>query len=198
MLDAVKPARRRATYEDVLAAPEHMVAEIVDGELFTSPRPAPRHAAASSWLGAIVAGAFHGPAGIGGAPGGWWIIDEPELHLGPDIVVPDVVGWRRERMPQLPDDVYFQLAPDWVCEVASPSTVTLDRGRKMRVYAREGVAHLWLVDPLAKTLEVYRLTGERGQRAWLLEVTHVGTEVVRAAPFDAIEIDLARCWADTG
>ena len=197
MLEAVKPARRPATYDDILAAPEHVVAEIVDGELFTSPRPASPHARAASWLGAVVTSSFDGPAGAGPSPGGWWILSEPELHLGPDVVVPDVAGWRRERMPRIPDVPYFDFAPDWVCEIASLSTAALDRGRKMRVYARAGVEHLWLVDPLVKTLEIYRRAADHEPPAWLLEVTHTGTDVVRTAPFAAIELDLARWWIDT-
>jgi Uma2 family endonuclease len=115
----VDRTRKPATYADVLAAPDHVVAEILDGELHLSPRPAPRHAAASSGLG----GALHGPFDRGrGGPGGWRILDEPELHLGADVVVPDLAGWRRTRLPRLPDEAYFTLAPDWICEVVSPST----------------------------------------------------------------------------
>ena len=124
---------KRATYEDVLNAPENKVAEILDGELFLSPRPAPRHAAAASSLGGRVGGPFDG--GIGG-PGGWWILDEPELHFGEHVLVPDLAGWRRERMPAIPDVAFFTLAPDWVCEVLSPSTARIDRGEKLPIYAR--------------------------------------------------------------
>ena len=127
---------RRATYQDVLDAPAHRVAEIVDGTLYTQPRPAPPHAVASSYLG----GELTGPFGKGrGGPGGWWILDEPELHLGEDILVPDLAGWRRERMAELPDTAYFTLAPDWACEVLSASTRRLDLHEKRPVYAREGV-----------------------------------------------------------
>src|SRR5207249_2269272 len=103
----------------------------------------------------------------GGAdrPGGWWILFEPELHLGENVLVPDHAGWRRERMPLLPDVAAFTLAPDWVCEVISPSTAHIDRGRKLRAYAREQVAHLWFVDPLARTIEVYRLEREVLERS---------------------------------
>jgi Uma2 family endonuclease len=197
----VKSARRPATYEDLLAAPEHLVAEIIDGELVTSPRPASRHAVASSAIGAAVGGAFGIPPGRAGQPGGWWILNEPELHFGADILVPDLAGWRRERMPRMLDVPYFELAPDWVCEVASPSTVAIDRSRKMRIHAREGIARLWLVDPLAQTLEVYRrhVTMGTGPSAtgWLLIDTHAGPSAVRAEPFDRIEADLARWWIDT-
>jgi Uma2 family endonuclease len=181
------PARRRATYEDLLAVPDHLVAEIIDGELYTSPRPAPRHASASTAL----AGELHGPFDRGrGGPGGWRILFEPELHLGDDVVVPDVAGWRRERMPTLPETAYFSLAPDWICEVQSPSTAVIDRTKKLRVYAYDGVSHAWMVDPAMKTLETLRL--EHGH--WTIVATYAGGEPIRAEPFDAIEVDLSSLW----
>lgn len=183
------PARRPATYEDVLALPEHVVGEIIDDELYVSPRPAPRHAVASSSLGNEIGPPYHG--GRGG-PGGWWILDEPELHFGRDVLVPDLAGWRRSRMPGMPDTAYFSVAPDWICEVLSPATVRIDRLKKLRVYARERVAHAWLVDPIARTLEVLRLEHER----WSIVVVHGGTEIVRAEPFDAIDLDLSRLWVE--
>src|SRR5436305_207687 len=127
-----EPARKRATYADIEALPEHLTGEILDGELFVSPRPAPPHAEASSALGVILGGPFR--FGRGG-PGGWRILDEPELHLGGDVVVPDLAGWRLERMPALPKIAWFELAPDSVCEVLSPSTVVHDRHRKLAFYA---------------------------------------------------------------
>jgi len=151
------PAKRRATYEDLLRVPDHRVAEIVDGDLHVSPQPASRHTLASSGLGSGLWAPFH--QGRGG-PGGWWILFEPELHLGQDVLVPDLAGWRRERMPEFPDTAAFTLAPDWVCEVVSPGTERLDRAKKMPVYAREQVSHLWLVNPIARTLEP--LWGEDG------------------------------------
>lgn len=126
-----------------------------------------------------------------GGPGGWVLLFEPELHLGRDVLVPDLAGWRRERMPEMPDTVGFTLAPDWVCEMLSPSTVVLDRGRKMRIYARRGVKHLWLVDPIAKLLEVFRLEDGR----WSLVDTHVGTAQVHAEPFEAHALELGALWA---
>jgi len=186
-------ARRRATYADVLAAPEHVVAEILDGELYTTPRPASPHARAASILGSDLIGSFDRPPGSSGKPGGWWILFEPELHLEADVVVPDLAGWRRERMPQLPNVAAFTQAPDWTCEVVSPTTGGMDRVHKMRIYAREQVSHLWLVDPIAKTLEVYRL--EAGH--WIVASTHVAHEHVRAEPFDTVELDLARWWLET-
>jgi len=185
------PVKRRATYDDLLQVPPHRVAEIVDGDLHVSPRPAPRHALAASVLWGDVGPPFH--HGRGG-PGGWWILFEPELHLGEDVLVPDLAGWRRERMPALPDTAFFALAPDWVCEVVSPGSERLDRAKKMPVYARENVSHLWLVNPLPRTLEVYRLAEGR----WLLLATHEGAARVRAEPFDAVELDLAPLWGEAG
>lgn len=176
-----------ATYEDLMAAPDHLVAEILDGELYTSPRPAPRHALAHSCLGGLLLPPF--ALGHGG-PGGWVILDEPELHLARDVLVPDLAGWRRERMPRLPETAYFPLAPDWVCEVVSPSTAAIDREKKLAIYAREGVGHAWLLDPIARTLEVLDLQDGR----WLMAATHGGNEVVRAEPFEAVGLDLAILW----
>jgi Uma2 family endonuclease len=185
----VPPFDRPATYEDLLGVPEICVAEIVGGELHSSPRPAPRHAQAGAAIGALVGGPFdHGRGG----PGGWRIFYEPELHLGPDVLVPDWAGWQRARMPRLPDTAYFALAPDWICEILSPSTARLDRARKLASYAREWVHHAWLIDPLAETLEVLRLESGR----WVILATHWGTEVVRAEPFTEIELELGALWAD--
>lgn len=184
--------KRRATYEDLMQVPENLVAEIIDGELVTSPRPASPHANAAYVLGGDVR-RFHGPPGGSDAPGGWWILFEPELHLGDDVVVPDLAGWRRERMPVMPNVVGFTLAPDWVCEVISPSTGRIDRSRKMGIYARAGVGHLWFVDPLLRTLEVYRLDGGR----WMVVSTHGGDDRVRAEPFDAVELALPRWWLES-
>lgn len=185
------PARRKATYQDLLEVPDHLVAEIIDGELYTSPRPAPRHANAASGIGGDLWGPFHRKPGDPNGPGGWWILDAPELHLGEDILVPDVAGWRRERLPTLPDKAFFSLAPDWVCEVPSPGTTRMDRIFKRRIYAREGVDYLWMVDPIARTREVSRRAGEVWQDAGL----YAGEETIRAIPFDAIELDLSRWWA---
>jgi Uma2 family endonuclease len=180
---------RRATLADLAAVPAHLVAEIIGGSLLTSPRPAALHARAASRLGAGLVGPFD--LGQGG-PGGWIVLDEPQLHLGPepDVLVPDLAGWRRERMSELPDVAAFTLAPDWVCEILSPSTEQVDRTEKMPVYAREGVAHLWLINPAVRTLEVFRLEAKR----WVLLVVHSGERTVRAEPFDAVELDLASLW----
>jgi len=182
-------AERRAGYEDLCRLPEHLVGEIVGGELHTHPRPAPRHAHVYSGLGHNLGGPFHG--GIDG-PGGWWILDEPELHRGGDVLVPDLAGWRRARMPALPDAPWFELAPDWVCEILSPSTAALDRGTKLPIYARQGVAHAWLIDPDARTLEVFERTADDH---WLLLTVLRDEQGVRQPPFDAIEFPLDRLWA---
>jgi len=179
--------RKSATYDDLLKLPENLVAEILNGELYASPRPAPRHADAGSGLG----GALRGPFDRGrGGPGGWRILFEPELHLGRDVVVPDLAGWRHARLPQLPREAFFSLAPDWVCEVVSPSTAAMDRVHKVSIYAREGVTHTWLVDPIAQTLEVLHLDAGR----WTIVFTGSGTDVVRAEPFEAIDLDLTLLW----
>jgi Uma2 family endonuclease len=185
-----EPARRRATYDDVLRAPPHMIAEVIDGELHLQPRPAKPHAAAASALSEELGPPFK--RGRGG-PGGWIILYEPELHLRDDILVPDLAGWRRERMPALvAEEPFFALAPDWVAEVLSPSTRKIDRTDKLRIYARERVEWVWLVDPLLRTLEVLR----RAEVGWSLRGTWRDDELVRAEPFDAIELDLSILWAD--
>jgi Uma2 family endonuclease len=183
------PVKRHATYEDVLNAPAHLVAEIVDGDLHLSPRPAGPHTSVVSTLSGELGPPFRrGRAGAGG----WIVLYEPELHLGKDVLVPDLGGWRRERMPAVPNVPFFTLAPDWVCEVASPSTEKLDRAQKLPVYARAGVKHAWLVDPLKRTLEGFRLEGER----WLLLGVYKDDDKIRLEPFDAIELDLSVLWAD--
>ena len=177
----------RATYQDVLDAPAHRVAEIIEGTLYTHPRPAMPHALASSALGNDLGNPFQ--FGRGG-PGGWWIIDEPELHFGEDILVPDLAGWRRERMPDYPDAAYVTLAPDWVCEVLSASTRRLDLHGKRPIYAREGVGHVWLVDPTDRTLEAFELRD--GQ--WVLTGSAKDDEPVSISPFDAITFSLGDLW----
>jgi Uma2 family endonuclease len=175
-----------------LDAPSSMVAEVLDGALSLLPRPRRQHARAAGKLGALLDVPFDA-----GPPGGWMFLPEPELHLGqnPDIVVPDIAGWRRERVPEdfLADDApaHIDLSPDWVCEVLSPRTERKDRGAKLRIYRREGVGHLWFVNPTERTLEVYRLSGDL--------YAHVETfeddAVVRAEPFDAVALALASLWS---
>jgi Uma2 family endonuclease len=183
------PARKDATYEDLLALPAHVVGQIVFGVLYAHPRPAPKHAQAASTLGEELGPPFK--RGRGG-PGEWLILDEPEIHLGPHVVVPDLGGWRRERMPEMPvDKAWFELAPDWVCEVLSPSTASLDRGNKLKVWRAFDVSHVWFVDPEAKTLEIL----EKDARGYRVFEVHSGDAKNRAAPFDAIELELGLLWA---
>ena len=181
----------RATYKDLLAVSDTMVAEILDGDLYGSPRPAMRHSRVSLVLG----GQLFDPYDRGRAgPGGWWLLFEPEIHLAGDVVVPDLAGWRRDRLPSIPDIAAISLAPDWVCEVLSASTERMDRVRKLPIYAREGVGHAWLINPQTRTLEVFR----RGEGGWSLLSTHGGDELVRAEPFDAIALELGELWGDQG
>jgi Uma2 family endonuclease len=181
-------AEKCATYEDLFNVPDNLVAEIIHGHLYTNPRPAPRHARASSILGEKVTD----PYDVGnGGPGGWWILDEPELHLGPDILVPDLAGWRRERMPELPETAFFELGPDWICEILTPSTARMDRAEKMPLYGKNGVQYLWLIDPDVRTLEAYELRGDN----WMLLVTLDEDKPVSVPPFDAIEFPLSALWA---
>jgi Uma2 family endonuclease len=176
-----------ALYDDVVAAPEDTIAEIVEGSLYFSPRPSLRHAHVSSTLGADIHDAFHrGRRG----PGGWLILDEPELHLLGDVLVPDLAGWRRSRVPELPDGVGMQIAPDWVCEILSPSTERFDRRRKLPRYAFSGVVHIWLVDLPRRRLEVY----SRREIDWVLLETYYGDAVVCAPPFEAVPFELTPVW----
>ncbi len=187
MSDEIKEAA--PSYDDLLKLPEHVMGEIVGGELFVNPRPASPHARVSSVLGVDLGGPFD--RGRGG-PGGWWILFEPELHLGGDVMVPDLAGWRREQMPSIPDVAYFELAPDWVCEIVSPGTARLDRTRKMPAYAASDVAFAWIIDPGARTLEVFVLI----DGSWRIEATYAQSDRARAVPFDAIELDLGALWID--
>jgi Uma2 family endonuclease len=147
----------RASYSDLLAVPSHLVAEIINGELHTQPRPGGPHAAAASILGMVLGNPFH--RGSGG-PGGWVILDEPELHLDQDVLVPDLAGWRRERMPAIPDDAAFTLSPDWIAEVLSASTEAIHRTEKLPIYARGRVESVWFVNPRFEMLEAFAIDGE--------------------------------------
>lgn len=185
-----EPSHRRATYQDVLDAPEDKIAEVINGELRLSSRPRLGHQSVSSNLGVELGTPFS--RGRGG-PGGWIILDEPELHLGEEIVVPDLAGWRRERLPSVDGEApYLTLAPDWLCEVLSPSTEKMDRADKLPVYAATGVGNIWLINPRQRTLEVLRLHDGK----WLTLTVHRDEQRVRAEPFEAIELDLAVLWAD--
>jgi len=185
MVDSTK---NRATYEDLVAAPPDKIAELIEGELFLSPRPAPRHSRASSALTSDLHDAFdRGRSG----PGGWWILFEPELHLGSDVLVPDIAGWKRERLAEIPELPWFDMAPDWICEVLSPSTERVDRTRKLPIYAAAGVEFAWIVDPGLRTLEVLRRTTS----GFSLVGAHSGDGPVSAQPFDAVAIERGVIWA---
>jgi Uma2 family endonuclease len=193
--ESESPERNAPSVEAAFqAAPAELVAEILDGELHLNPRPARPHTNVASNLGILIGGPFR--FGRGG-PGGWVILDEPELHLGPrpDKLVPDLAGWRRERLPDAVGGeeapAHYELAPDWVCEVLSERTRRTDQGVKMRIYAREGVRHVWQVEPLARTLDIFRL--QEGH--WLLVDAFSGEERVRAEPFEAIELELELLWS---
>lgn len=179
-----------ASYEDVLNLPEHMIGEIINGELHMQPRPSPRHAWAASCIDRKIGGAFDSDRDD---PGGWVILFEPELHLGErgHVLVPDLAGWRKERLPVLPDTAWIDVVPDWVCEVISPSTAAKDRVKKMPLYAELGVQYLWLVDPNNQTLEAFR----QHDGHWLHSGSWASDEVARVEPFDAVELDLARLWS---
>ncbi len=178
---------KKASYEDLYSIPENMIGEIIDGELYTMPRPSFRHSNVVGGISDEIRIPFQ--RGKGG-PGGWIILFEPEIFLGGDILVPDLAGWKKERLPKPPTENYTTVPPDWICEVLSPATFRIDRIKKMRIYARFGVSHVWLVDPIAKTLEVFRLESER----WLLLSAHSENDIVRAEPFQEIEIALEHLW----
>lgn len=178
--------RKTATYADLEAVPPHLVAEIIDGVIRTHPRPSPRHSGAAN----AVAAKLTGPFQWGGGPGGWVFFVEPELKLGPHVLAPDVVGWRRVRLPAYPATNYFEVAPDWVCEVLSASTEIRDRTVKMRIYAEEGIPHLWLVDPRLQVLEAFE--NESGR--WTKVGAWNSADQVSAPPFEAISIPLADLW----
>lgn len=179
---------QRATCADIAALPPHVVGEIAFGVLHTHPRPAPQHGLASSALGEELGGPFR--RGRGG-PGGWVFIDEPELHLGEHVLVPDIAGWRIERMPKLPETAFFEATPDWICEVLSPATQRFDRTDKLTIYATSGVEHCWYVDPIAKTLEVLALQGNK----WLIAATFKDADDVTAPPFEAHTFALDVLWS---
>ena len=188
-MNAVRPLKAPTLYEQLLALPENLTGEIIDGELHAQPRPTGRHVNAELGLGVNLRIPFH--KGQGG-PGGWWIEAEPEVHFIRDsvVAVPDLAGWRRERMPELPEDHRFEAVPDWVCEILSPSTARKDRIQKMRLYAEYKVAHAWLIDPLARTLEAFSLR----EAGWLLIAMLNDDDPVSVPPFDAVTFSLADLW----
>jgi Uma2 family endonuclease len=178
---------RQATYADLEAVPEHLIAEIIFGELVTHPQPVRRHGGAASVLGMVLGSPYQ--LGMGGA-GGWIFVGEPELRLGPHVLVPDLAAWRKERVTEPPDKAYFEVAPDWICEVLSPSTEKYDKGGKRRIYAEYEVGHLWYVDPRVKLLEVFA----RQEHNWLLTEAFFDKEEVCGAPFRELAFSLGLLW----
>jgi len=185
---ALRPAKRKATYDDLYGIPENMTGEIINGELVVTPRPSRIHTSTASSLGYKLGPPYQ--FGEGGGPGGWVIIIEPEIALGEDILVPDLAGWRQERYPGEEPHNWISVAPDWICEVLSPATQRRDKMEKMPIYAMHGVAYFWLIDPLAKTLDVFRL--ETGK--WVVVGLYVEDARIRAEPFVEIEINLSDLW----
>lgn len=188
VLPALQPTP--SLYQQLLELPRHQVGEIIQGQLYAHPRSSSRHAKAHSALNIRIGGPFW--FGSEGGPGGWWILTEPEIHFVRDteVVVPDIAGWRRERLPSLPEGHRFEVVPDWVCEVLSPGSGRLDRALKLPLYARYGVSHAWLVDPQERTLEVFVLQGERS----LVWGTHKESDQVSAPPFEAVSLRLEELW----
>ncbi len=184
MRNPTKPA----TYADLEALPENVIGQLIEGSLVVMPRPGFPHASLTTNLGIDLGNSF----GRGrGGPGGWVFIDEPELHFGADVLVPDLAAWRRERFTP-PTTSFFSTPPDWICEVLSPSTASYDRIQKRRIYATQKVAFLWLIDPVGRTLEAYRNEGVEFREL----ATWGGDEDdrVRVPPFDAIELELQSLW----
>jgi Uma2 family endonuclease len=186
-----EPAGKKATYEDLYDVPENMTGEIIDGELIVTPKPAPKHTHVTTVLGAEIEPAYR--RGRGG-PGGWVFLAETEVRPGEDTVVPDLAGWRKERFPARIENNWVPVAPDWVCEVLSPGTVRNDKVRKMPLYARHGVGYVWLIDPAAMTMDVFRLGAEGG---WSLMASFAENDKVRAEPFQEIEINLEDLWLES-
>ena len=183
------PLGRAATYKDLCDVPDHLIAEILDGDLWVSPRPALPHSHVAMMLSGEIGPPFN--QGRGG-PGGWWILYEPEVHLKDDVVVPDFAGWKRERLAKPKNQAHMTQPPDWVCEILSPSTKHLDRKLKLKIYAREGVCHVWLLDPIKRTLEVLRLA----DGTWVPLVTLKDDAVAQVEPFDAVAFPLTRIWPE--
>lgn len=183
------PVRKRATYDDLYNLPANMTGEIIDGELIASPRPSRMHVNASSILG----GELIPPYRFGkGGPGGWIILVEPEIAFGDNIIVPDLAGWKIERFPAVEDHNWISVAPDWVCEIVSPGTASIDRVRKMGLYAMHRVPYYWIIDPISKTLEVF----ENENSKWSVIGSFEGNAKVNAWPFHEIELNLSSLWLE--
>ncbi len=186
--DRGRPATR-ATLADFLAIPEdERFHELINGELERKSSPAAEHGRAQRKLGAAV-DPFDQPPG-GRPPGGWWVMTEVEISLVGHIFRPDVVGWRRDRVPACPTGTPVEVRPDWICEVLSPASAGRDRVKKLNHYCAAGVPHDWLLDPAEETLAIYRHTPD----GYLLALAAGSGQRVRAEPFDAIELDVAELF----
>lgn len=175
-------APKLATYADLLALPEDVKAEVLAGEVVAQASPVFEHSYVQAALLELLRGPFERQRG---GPGGWWIVADIDVRLSEhDVVRPDVVGWRRERLPSPWGMRPIDVVPDWICEVLSPNGVKRDRVFKMHLYAHQGVPHYWLIDPSAGTLEAYAL--ERG--SWRVAATYDRTAIARIPPFEAIEL----------
>jgi len=185
-------ARKKATHDDLHKVPENMIGEIIDGEIIATPRPSRRHGYTTTALGVAIGGRYQ--FGQRGGPGGWIFIIEPEIGLGNDILVPDLAGWKRDRFPREEGHNWISIAPDWICEVLSPRTFRKDKVVKMPLYAQHGVQYFWLIDPVAKTLDIFRLEAGR----WVVAGLYAENDIARADPFPEVEVDLSFLWLETG
>lgn len=180
---------RAATYKDLFEVPDHLIAEILEGDLWVSPHPAPRHSHTAVMLTVALVPPFQ--QGNGG-PGGWQFLYEPELHLAGDVLVPDLAGWRCQRQVKLMERAHITAAPDWVCEIISKSTEKIDRGLKQRCYARHGVRYVWFADPVKQTLEVMKLAAG----TWVRLLALKADAVAAAEPFEAVPFPLTQIWPE--
>lgn len=185
-----QPAR---TVDDLLAIGEHeRFHEVIDGDLVRKAMPSARHGAAQIAASQLLRPFNRRPGGSGG-PGGWWFASETEIQLAADQVYrPDVCGWRRERLAELPSEAPVKVRPDWVCEILSPSNAGNDTVKKLRGYHRHQIPHYWIIDPVAETLTVHRFT----EGGYLLVLAAERSERVRAEPFDAIELQVGVLFGD--
>lgn len=188
---APSAARRMPTHADLADLDPAGAYEILGGEIVEKAAPSGEHGDAQAGLNELVRPPFHRRPGGEGGPGGWWILTEVEVELGlHDLVRPDLVGWRRERLPERPTGSPQRLSPDWVCEILSPSTARRDLGEKARLYHRHQVPWYWTVDPVAGFVQVLRHTPE----GYLVEVVAGPGEPARLPPFDAVALDLGRLF----
>lgn len=172
-------------YNQLTELPENLTGEILNGQLYTNPRPSGKHVSVATNLSIDIGSPYQ--RGKGG-PGGWRILVEPEVHfvLDTEVVVPDVAGWRKERLPEVPESHKFMVVPDWVCEIYSPSSENIDRKIKMPLYARFGVSYLWMVHPIQQTLEAFKLHNGN----WQLQGAFENKDEICVEPFESISIKM--------